>query len=75
MVASGRQNKEVAAHLGIAQGTAETHRSRAMDKMQARSLAELVKMIERLDAYPALRDTAREMRPVPALLVYRDDLS
>ncbi len=75
MVASGRQNKEVAAHLGIAQGTAEAHRSRAMDKMQARSLAELVKMIDRLDAYPALRDTAREMTPVPALLVYRDDLS
>ena len=35
----------------------KAHRKRAMDKMQARSLAELVKMIERLDAYSALRNT------------------
>jgi FixJ family two-component response regulator len=58
MVASGTQNKLVADQLGVTENTVKAHRKRAMDKLQARSLAELVKMIERLDACSALRDTA-----------------
>lgn len=57
MVASGALNKHIADHLGVSENTVKAHRKRAMDKMEARSLAELVKMIERLDAYAALRDT------------------
>jgi FixJ family two-component response regulator len=57
MAASGTMNKHIADQLGVAENTVKAHRRRAMDKMQARSLPELVKMIERLDAYSALRDT------------------
>jgi RNA polymerase sigma factor (sigma-70 family) len=48
MVVSGMLNKQIAAQIGSAENTVKVHRSRAMEKMQANSLAELVKMIERL---------------------------
>ena len=58
MVASGALNKLIADQLGVSENTVKAHRMRVMDKLQARSLPELVKMIEQLDAYNALRDTA-----------------
>lgn len=57
MVASGALNKNISDRLGVSENTVKAHRKRAMDKMQARSLPELVKMIDRLDACSALRDT------------------
>jgi RNA polymerase sigma factor (sigma-70 family) len=48
MVVRGMLNKQIAAELGTAENTVKVHRSRAMEKMQAQSLAELVRMIERL---------------------------
>jgi RNA polymerase sigma factor (sigma-70 family) len=48
MVVSGMLNKQVAAQIGIAESTVKVHRSRAIEKLQAQSLAELVKMIEKL---------------------------
>ena len=48
MVVSGMLNKQVAAQLGTAENTVKVHRKRAMEKMGARSLAELIRMIERL---------------------------
>jgi RNA polymerase sigma factor (sigma-70 family) len=48
MVVSGMLNKQIAAKIGITENTVKVHRSRAMEKMQARSLADLVKMVERL---------------------------
>lgn len=48
MVVRGKLNKQIAAELGTAENTVKVHRSRAMEKMQAQSLAELVKMMERL---------------------------
>jgi RNA polymerase sigma factor (sigma-70 family) len=48
MVASGKLNKQIAAQIGTAENTVKVHRSRAMEKMQANSLADLVKMMERL---------------------------
>jgi RNA polymerase sigma factor (sigma-70 family) len=48
MVVSGMLNKQIAAQMGTAENTVKVHRSRAMEKMQANSLAELVKMIQRL---------------------------
>jgi len=50
MVVRGMLNKQIAAELGTAENTVKVHRSRAMEKMQAQSLAELVKMVERLQS-------------------------
>ena len=50
MVASGQTNKGVARLLGISEKTVEIHRAKVMEKMQAKSLAELVRMAAALDA-------------------------
>jgi len=42
LVVAGKLNKTVADELGISIKTVELHRSRVMEKMQARSIAELV---------------------------------
>jgi FixJ family two-component response regulator len=48
MVVSGMLNKQIAGQLGTAENTVKVHRSRAMEKMHAQSLADLVRMIEKL---------------------------
>ena len=48
MVVAGRLNKQVAADLGISEITVKAHRGQAMRKMNARSLAALVKMAGKL---------------------------
>ena len=48
MVVSGMLNKQIAAELGTAESTVKVQRSRAMEKMQAESLADLIKMIQKL---------------------------
>jgi RNA polymerase sigma factor (sigma-70 family) len=53
MVVSGMLNKQIAAQIGTAENTVKVHRSRAMEKMQANSLADLVKMIQRLQVSPS----------------------
>jgi RNA polymerase sigma factor (sigma-70 family) len=50
MVVSGMLNKQIAAQIGISENTVKVHRSRAMEKMQANSLADLVRIIQRLHA-------------------------
>lgn len=45
LVTSGKPNKVMAADLGVSQRTIEIHRARVMEKMQARSLAQLVRMV------------------------------
>jgi RNA polymerase sigma factor (sigma-70 family) len=52
LVVSGMLNKQVAAEIGISENTVKVHRHRVMEKMQAQSLAALVKMVERL-AFPS----------------------
>ena len=44
MVTGGKANKEIAAGLGVSAKTVEAHRARVMEKMEAHSLAELVRM-------------------------------
>jgi FixJ family two-component response regulator len=50
LVVSGLLNKQVGGELGISEITVKAHRGRVMEKMKARSFAELVKMSARLGA-------------------------
>ncbi len=51
-VARGRLNKQIADDIGIAQGTVKVHRSKAMRKMNARSLLEFGQMVTKLNLTP-----------------------
>lgn len=51
-VMNGRLNKQIASDIGTAEKTVKVHRARAMEKMRVRSVAELVRMVER--AHPGL---------------------
>jgi FixJ family two-component response regulator len=51
-VARGRLSKQIAHDIGIAESTVKVHRSKAMQKMQARSLPELGRMADKLKLVP-----------------------
>jgi FixJ family two-component response regulator len=43
LIAAGHQNREIAAQLGISARTVEVHKARIMEKLECRSLAELMR--------------------------------
>nr|WP_050455457.1 response regulator [Candidatus Burkholderia verschuerenii] len=47
LVVNGWLNKQVASELGTVEKTVKVHRARVMEKMEARSLAELVRLSDR----------------------------
>lgn len=49
MVVDGETNKDIASRFNISGKTVENHRSRVMEKMQAGSLASLVRMMSELE--------------------------
>jgi FixJ family two-component response regulator len=51
-VARGRLSKQIAGDIGIAQATVKVHRSKAMRKMNARSLPEFGQMAVKLNLIP-----------------------
>jgi FixJ family two-component response regulator len=55
-VVEGRLNKQIAADLGIAEKTIKVHRARAMEKMCAGSLAELVRKTFAVEVGALLED-------------------
>ena len=61
-VVSGRLNKQIAGDLGTVEKTIKVHRGRVMQKMKARSLAELVTLADRAGLRP-MPPTQAEHRP------------
>jgi FixJ family two-component response regulator len=54
-VVAGQLNKQIAAELGTSEVTIKLHRGHVMQKMQADSVADLVRIAEKLDDLPATR--------------------
>jgi FixJ family two-component response regulator len=52
LVISGMLNKHIAAKIGASEATVKIHRGHLMEKMQAASLIELVRMADKLDLSP-----------------------
>jgi len=52
-VIAGKLNKEIAHALGITEKTVKVHRSRVMEKTRASSVAELVRLAEKVNIQPA----------------------
>jgi FixJ family two-component response regulator len=48
-VVAGLLNKQIAAKIGISEATVKLHRGQAMRKVRARSLADLVRMADKID--------------------------
>lgn len=59
LIVRGKINKQVAYELGTTERTVKAHRHQVMEKMQARSLAELVSIAERLGMLDPRSDARR----------------
>lgn len=56
LVVEGKLNKQAAAELGTVEKTIKVHRARVMTKMKVRSLAELVRLVDRVGIHGVVRD-------------------
>jgi len=67
LVASGRRNKQVAALIGTTEKTVKVHRARVMHKLGVESLADLVRLVDRVlgdsSMVPRDEDWRRVHRP------------
>jgi FixJ family two-component response regulator len=52
LVAAGRANKQIAWEIGVTLATVKLHRGQIMRKMRAQSLADLVRMADKLNLSP-----------------------
>jgi FixJ family two-component response regulator len=59
LVVTGRMNKQIAADLEVSEITVKVHRGQVMRKMRARSLAELVRMADRLEVAAGKLDASK----------------
>jgi FixJ family two-component response regulator len=65
LVVGGLRNKQSASELGISTFTLQIHRGQVMQKMQARSIPDLVRMAQTLKVpYYALGRSRQECRPL-----------
>lgn len=51
LVIAGKRNKIIAADLNVSQSTVEAHRAKVMEKMEADTLSDLMRMMLSLDTY------------------------
>ena len=54
-IVSGRRNRDIAADLGVSEITVKSHRAKAMRKMEAVSLVDLLRKADRLGLTPRAR--------------------
>jgi FixJ family two-component response regulator len=52
-VVTGKLNKQIAAEIGTTERTVKAHRQKVMEKMHAKSIADLVRMAHALDLFSA----------------------
>jgi FixJ family two-component response regulator len=60
LVIAGRLNKEIGAELGVTLRTIKTHRARVMQKMGVLSVAELVRLAQKLGVAPTRESLKRQ---------------
>ena len=56
LVVQGRRNKQIAAQLGTTERTVKWHRHNIMQKLELKSLAEMVTLSDRVNLLKSLRD-------------------
>jgi RNA polymerase sigma factor (sigma-70 family) len=59
LVIAGMPNKQIASQLGTTEATIKVHRGRVMEKMEVKSVAELVILAQRAGIAPAATDTTK----------------
>ena len=62
-LAAGKLNKQIAADLGIVEPTVKFHRARIMERMQARTIAELMHLVAGLAVAPDVQPPATPADP------------